>query len=108
MTDVAKPGREPRDTALRPFRPFPLLGHPHLQTVLAGKLGLPRTPPASTHVVLLEDGDAIALRVSTPPPGGRRPTPRSSLSMVCAAAVDLPTSSVCRAAFTGAVRAQSA
>ena len=49
------------------FRPFPLLGHPHLQTLVAARLGLPREAPSANRVIPLEDGDSIAVRISTPP-----------------------------------------
>lgn len=49
-----------------PFRPPPLLGNRHLQTVLGSRLRLTRDPPAVTCLVPLPDGDRLALEVSTP------------------------------------------
>ena len=56
-----------RDGSLLSFRPFPLLGRPHVQTVVAAKLNLPLAPPSRRHVVDLGDGDRLVLEVSTPP-----------------------------------------
>ncbi len=49
------------------FRPFPLLGGPHLQTIFSAVLKWPVEPPAATRLVALPDGDRLALEVSTPP-----------------------------------------
>jgi predicted alpha/beta-fold hydrolase len=57
------------------FRPFPLLGNPHVQTLVGHFLrGLYRSPPAQRHVVQLPDGDALVLHDTIPPnwrPGDR-------------------------------------
>jgi predicted alpha/beta-fold hydrolase len=56
------------------FRPLPLLGNPHVQTVLGAYLpgkGCPR--PQNRHVLPLADGDRVVLHENTPPawgPGG--------------------------------------
>lgn len=50
------------------FRPLPLLGNPHVQTVLGSLMpaeGL--RLPAQVHVVPLPDGDALAAHDTTPP-----------------------------------------
>lgn len=49
-----------------PFRPLPLLGGPHWQTILAATLRLPGDFASETRLVELPDGDRIALEVSTP------------------------------------------
>lgn len=49
------------------FAPLPLLGHPHLQTLVGNLLSLGREPPSVTRTVALDDGDRLALEVSTPP-----------------------------------------
>src|SRR5690606_24190319 len=49
------------------FVPFPLLGNPHLQTILAARLPWAREPGSTTREVTLEDGDRLALEVTTPP-----------------------------------------
>ncbi len=49
------------------FRPFPLLRHRYLQTIIAARLHTPREPPSVTRRVRLPDNDAIASQVSTPP-----------------------------------------
>ena len=49
------------------FRPFPLLRHRHLQTILAARLPSLGEPPSVTRRVRLPDGDQIASEVSTPP-----------------------------------------
>jgi predicted alpha/beta-fold hydrolase len=49
------------------FRPFPLLQHHHLQTIIASRMHLMREPPSVTRLVRLADGDYIASEVSTPP-----------------------------------------
>src|SRR5690606_25688702 len=48
------------------FVPFPLLGNPHLQTILAARLPWAREPGSITREVPLEDGDRLALEVTTP------------------------------------------
>jgi predicted alpha/beta-fold hydrolase len=48
------------------FRPFALLRHPHLQTIVSTKVHRPYRVRAETICVPLPDGDHIALRVSTP------------------------------------------
>lgn len=50
-----------------PFRPFPLLGRPHLQTIVTAWTGRPVEPPSTTRIVELPDGDRLALEDSTPP-----------------------------------------
>lgn len=59
------------DTA---FRPLPLLGNPHVQTILGAFLPGPAcAPPQRRHVVTLPDGDALLLHENTPAawqPGG--------------------------------------
>ncbi len=52
---------------VRKFRPFPLLGNPHVQTILGSQLRWSRAPASSRSLVLLDDGDRIAIEVSTPP-----------------------------------------
>jgi hypothetical protein len=49
-----------------PFRPFPLLGGRHAQTLIAATVWWPVGPPSETQLVELADGDRIALEVSTP------------------------------------------
>jgi predicted alpha/beta-fold hydrolase len=57
------------------FRPLPLLGNPHLQTVLGNLWRGPALPPVQREQrVLLPDGDRLVLHHSVPPtwrPGGR-------------------------------------
>ena len=49
------------------FRPLPLLGNPHLQTLLGNLLhGRARPPAAERHVVELPDGDRLVLHDSVP------------------------------------------
>lgn len=48
------------------FRPFPLLGNPHVQTLVGNLLSLAREPRSVTKLVTLPDGDRLALEVSTP------------------------------------------
>jgi predicted alpha/beta-fold hydrolase len=51
----------------RPFRPLPLLGNPHVQTLLGAFLpGRPCPPPRRRHVLPLPDGDALVLYENTP------------------------------------------
>jgi predicted alpha/beta-fold hydrolase len=56
------------------FRPLPLLGNPHLQTLLGAFLpGRWCPPPDRRHVVRLPDGDGLLLHENVPPgwrPGG--------------------------------------
>jgi predicted alpha/beta-fold hydrolase len=50
------------------FRPFPLLGNPHVQTLLGHWLhGRKLARPAREHVVPLPDGDAVVLHDTVPP-----------------------------------------
>jgi predicted alpha/beta-fold hydrolase len=50
------------------FRPLPLLGNAHLQTILGQLSGAPRiTAPTRAHRVPLDDGDALLLHDSIPP-----------------------------------------
>lgn len=50
------------------FRPLPsVFANPHAQTLLGNLVSLAKAPPAGTVRVALEDGDALALEVSTPP-----------------------------------------
>ncbi len=49
-----------------PFRPLPLFSGPHAQTVLGSAGVVSRSPPSVTELVDLDDGDRIALEVSTP------------------------------------------
>jgi hypothetical protein len=49
------------------FRPLPLLGNPHVQTVLGTVLGGPPPRGALRRHVLLPDGDRLVLHDSTPP-----------------------------------------
>lgn len=49
------------------FRPLPLLGNPHVQTVLANLLpNLTRPPATQEHRVVLPDGDQLVLHDSRP------------------------------------------
>jgi predicted alpha/beta-fold hydrolase len=68
----ATPTHNAATSSLDAFRPFPMLGHPHLQTLFAAKFGFPQEAPSATLVIPLDDGDSLALRISTPP--GWRPT----------------------------------
>jgi uncharacterized protein len=65
----------PAGPSLPDFRPFPLLGNPHVQTLLGHWLHGPRLArPAREHVVYLPDGDALVLHDTVPPrwrPGDR-------------------------------------
>src|SRR5262245_48593022 len=50
------------------FRPLPLLGNAHVQTVLGVLLpGRNCPPPDHSHAVPLGDGDALLLHENTPP-----------------------------------------
>jgi predicted alpha/beta-fold hydrolase len=49
-----------------PFDPCPLLGHPHLQTVVPLFLTWHEEPVSETFKVPLEDGDQLSLEVTTP------------------------------------------
>ncbi|MCI0684625.1 MAG: alpha/beta fold hydrolase [Gemmataceae bacterium] len=52
----------------RPFRPLPLLGNPHVQTVLGNLLSWTGNRHAATvRTVPLPDGDALAIHDSCPP-----------------------------------------
>jgi predicted alpha/beta-fold hydrolase len=56
------------------FRPLPLLGNPHVQTLLGTLLPTPAGPPARERRVRLPDGDQLVLHDSAAPtwrPGGR-------------------------------------
>lgn len=48
------------------FRPLPLLGNPHLQTIFANFLRLPVHVPSQTHFLTLPDGDQLALHDTRP------------------------------------------
>lgn len=52
--------------ALIPFRPLPLLSGPHVQTILGSILPVAGEPPSETWFMELDDGDKLALEVSTP------------------------------------------
>src|SRR5207302_8483281 len=57
------------------FRPFPLLGNPHVQTVLGNLLSAGRlTYPSITSAVPLDDGDRVAIH-DTPPPAWQEGDP---------------------------------
>lgn len=58
-----------------PFRPLPLLSGSHTQTILGSTLPSFGEPPSETRLVALEDGDRLAMEVSTPP--GWRPDART-------------------------------
>src|SRR5262245_13498751 len=64
-----------------PFRPLPLLGNPHVQTLLGAFLpGRGCPPPKRRHVLTLPDGDALLLYENTPRgwhAGGESPLFRS-------------------------------
>jgi hypothetical protein len=49
------------------FYPFPLLADRHAQTIIAAQISLAISPPSTTRVIPLPDGDQLALEVSTPP-----------------------------------------
>ncbi len=49
------------------FRPLPLLGHPAVQTLVGNLTPAGPEPPSETVFVRLDDGDRLALEVSTPP-----------------------------------------
>ena len=49
------------------FDPFPLLVDRHVQTIIGAQISLAISPPSTTRVILLPDGDQLALEVSTPP-----------------------------------------
>jgi predicted alpha/beta-fold hydrolase len=50
-----------------PFRPLPLLGNPHVQTILGNLLaGVPRTSRVQKRIVALPDGDRIMLHETAP------------------------------------------
>ena len=49
-----------------PFRPFPILQHSHIQTVLGSFLNLGAAPPSITEYIGMQDGDRIAVEISTP------------------------------------------
>jgi len=60
-------GPRGRSNGTLSFRPVPLLNNPHLQTIVASQLRLGRPPPSETQLIDLEDGDQLAVEVSTPP-----------------------------------------
>src|SRR5438105_4907887 len=83
-TRTSRPPRPGGDMGARPddcaagtglFRPLPLLGNPHLQTLLASRPDWGRSPLAAReHHVVLPDGDRVVLHETVPPqwqPGGR-------------------------------------
>ena len=49
------------------FRPWPLLGNRHVQTLLGNRIQTAREPASATWLVPLSDGDQLAVEVSTPP-----------------------------------------
>jgi predicted alpha/beta-fold hydrolase len=54
-----------------PFSPLPLLGNPHVQTLLGHFLPAPAVPFATTpHILPLPDGDALVLHDTVPPGWG--------------------------------------
>jgi uncharacterized protein len=58
------------------FSPLPLLGNPHVQTILGNLLtGTPRTSSVARRIVQLPDGDRIVLHETTPRPTSPRPAP---------------------------------
>src|SRR5216683_7216546 len=65
----------PLTDAAMDFRPFPLLGNPHVQTVLGNLLtGPDLTHPTRQRIVTLIDGDRLVLHDSVPAhwrPGNR-------------------------------------
>ncbi len=61
---IRAPGRDGPTVA--PFRAFPFLTRPHLQTIMAAKFHLPLEPPAERRQVSLPGGDRLVLEVSTP------------------------------------------
>jgi predicted alpha/beta-fold hydrolase len=48
------------------FRPLPLLGNPHVQTLLGNLLKGPAAEPTRRHLVTLPDGDRLVLHDSVP------------------------------------------
>ncbi len=50
-----------------PFKPFPLLENPHLQTILSSFSFGGISPPTKSQHVTLQDGDILSCEVSTPP-----------------------------------------
>ena len=54
------------NNSLGSFRPPALLKSPHVQTIAAAQIRLTRAPPSNTLLVPLDDGDQLALEVSTP------------------------------------------
>jgi len=49
-----------------PFDPCPLLGHPHIQTVLPAILGVEKEPGSRSVQVVLSDGDQLITEITTP------------------------------------------
>jgi uncharacterized protein len=61
------------------FRPLPLLGNPHVQTILGNLLtGIPRTLQSAKRIVPLSDGDRIVIH-ETPP---RAAHPREPVALL--------------------------
>lgn len=50
----------------RDFHPYPYLSSPHLQSIFGYYFASVDNPESTTHLVHLEDGDQIALEISTP------------------------------------------
>lgn len=48
------------------FKPLPLLGNPHVQTLVASLVSLAREPRSERRMHVLPDGDQLALEVSQP------------------------------------------
>lgn len=53
-------------TNVLPFHPLPLIGRPHLQTILASSIRLVSEPPSKTIAVAVDDGDELGVEISTP------------------------------------------
>ncbi len=67
---MANPGIQPRNPLSSDppsFAPHPWLANPHAQTVVGRFLGLPASPPSTTAIVPLEDGDRLLVYDSVPP-----------------------------------------
>ncbi len=52
---------------IAPFRPFPGLANPHVQTILAARLVLPLEPRSERRIVDLADGDRLSVHLTRPP-----------------------------------------
>jgi predicted alpha/beta-fold hydrolase len=75
---LRRPGPLPNATLATSFRPLPLLGNPHVQTVLSQYLPSPAlVHPTQAHEVELSDGDRLVLHDSIP--SGWRPGDRIAL-----------------------------